>query len=177
MKLYSTLTFCDVFPDFDSFKTKLTTAIPLSITDDDKSLLYYLLYARYGNSPISNSDENQWVYKLAATINIYYPEYAKRKAIQEALRNLTEADLTMGGISITNHANNPSTAPASDTTAPLPYIDDQLTNNNTTSKMSGYAQLWSILDSDYTVAFLDKFKYLFKRFIAPTDIVYCTEED
>ena len=33
--------------------------IPTTISNQNATTLYYLLYARYGNTPIANYDENQ----------------------------------------------------------------------------------------------------------------------
>lgn len=97
---------------------------------------------------------------------------------------------------VTNHAYNPGTAPSSQTYGELNYIDQQQaakktasvgttssqsdsrsnTQTITKSKMDAYAQLWDLLDTDVTSEFLDKFKKLFKQFVAPErPLLYVTD--
>lgn len=97
---------------------------------------------------------------------------------------------------INNHAYNPSTAPSTQSTSELDYIDQQNvakgtatstisgTDNTTTgqtvtkSKMDAYAQLWDLVATDVTNDYISKFRNCFKQFIAPErNMVYVTEED
>lgn len=47
--------------------------IPITISVENAATLYYLLYARYGNTPIANYDVNQWKYKMFSVIFQYGP--------------------------------------------------------------------------------------------------------
>lgn len=47
--------------------------IPRTISVENAATLYYLLYARYGNTPIANYDVNQWKYKMFSVIFQYGP--------------------------------------------------------------------------------------------------------
>ena len=47
--------------------------IPTTISDANATTLFYLLYARYGNNPIANYDENQFKYKMFSVIFQYGP--------------------------------------------------------------------------------------------------------
>lgn len=71
---YETKTFCDVWDEADAFKDDLADS-PFAgvLTSTNQTLLYYLLYAKYGNSPIANRDENQFKYKVFGTIFQYGP--------------------------------------------------------------------------------------------------------
>lgn len=145
---------------------------------DNVSTLYYLLYARYGNNPIANFDEEQWKFKIFSTIFMYGPTWEKRLDIQSKLRGLTEADLMAGAKAIHNTALNPETEPTTTTTEELDYINSQNTTNYKKSKMDAYAQLWELLDIDVTNEFLIKFRPCFKIFVKPEKtFVYVTEED
>lgn len=66
--------FTDIYPDYDTFEDDYTGS-PLNgaITNDNLEILYYLLYAKYGNSHITNMDENQFKFKLFSTIWKYGP--------------------------------------------------------------------------------------------------------
>ena len=97
---------------------------------------------------------------------------------------------------INNHAFNPSTAPSTQSTNELDYIDQQQvakgtdtrtisgTDNKTTgqtitkSKMDAYAQLWDLVATDVTNDYIAKFKKCFKQFImAERNMVYVTEDE
>lgn len=94
---YETKTFTDVWDEAEKFTDDLADS-PFAgvLTSANQTLLYYLLYAKYGNSPIANRDENQFKYKVFGTIFQYGPTWQKRLNIQETLRGLTEQQLLAG---------------------------------------------------------------------------------
>ena len=123
------------------------------------------MYAKYGNNPITNFDENQWKYKVFGVIFQYGPTWEKKLDIQATLRGLTEAQIKTGmaraisntgtvgntgsntynnltsadtGSDIHNHAYNPSTDPTTQTTTELNYINEQHVDKfGKTNTMSG----------------------------------------
>ena len=134
--------------------------------------------------------------------------------MQEDIRNLTLQEITTGtkvdwssegtqsqnnsgtDTTINNHAYNPSTAPSTQSTTELDYIDQQNvakgsntstisgTDSKTTgqtvtkSKMDAYAQLWDLVATDVTNDYISKFRKCFKQFVSPErNMVYVTEED
>lgn len=160
-QMYETKTFSELFDDYSDFKTEYTSTqkFPMVIDAADTEshvsnlqILYYLLYARYGNSPIANYDENQFKTKLGAVIWQYGPTWEKKIDIQTTLRGLTEAQIKTGAIravantgtvgtsgsntynnltstdsgsDVHNHAYNPATDPTTQTTTELNYINEQ----------------------------------------------------
>ena len=60
------------------------------ITDSELSMIYYLLYSRYGNNPYAADDLYRFKYNLFSTIFMYAPTWLKRLDIQNKLRNLTD---------------------------------------------------------------------------------------
>lgn len=173
-EMYETKTFAELFDDYSDFKTEYTSTqkFPMIIDSADSEshvsnlqILYYLLYARYGNSPIANYDENQFKTKLGAVIWQYGPTWEKKLDIQSTLRGLTEAQLKTGavraisntgtvgisgsntynnltsadtGSDIHNHAYNPSTDPSTQSTTELNYINEQHVDKfGKTNTMSG----------------------------------------
>lgn len=177
---YSTITFTDVWDDVTKFKTELASspfAGSISTSNPDNvSLVYYLLYARYGNNPIANEDTNQWKFKIFSVIFQYGPTWEKRLDVQGKLRAITDADLLVGSKAIYNSAVNPSTAPSTGTLEELTYINGQNTTNYKKSKMDAYAQLLQLLEVDVTEEFLNKFKKCFKVFVAPEKPLLYVEE-
>ena len=177
---YATFKFTDIWDDVAKFKTDYA-ASPFTgaISDnspDNVSIVFYLLYARYGNNPIANRDVNQWKFKIFSIIYQFGPTWQKKLDIQEKLRALTEDDILKGSKAIFNHALNPSTAPSTSTLEELNYINDQSTSNYKKSKMDAYTQLWELLESDVTEEFIRKFRSCFKTFVSPEQpLLYVTE--
>ena len=165
---YRTRKFADIWPSVDAFlKDYQESAIPQKLKTADATTLYYLLYARYGNSSIANSDENQFKYKVFSTIYIGGATWAKKQEIQDKLREMTEDEILAGTKAINNHAYNPQTAPTTDTVEELDYINEQNTTKYKKSKLDGYAMLWAILNDGVTEKFLREFRYHFLVVVEP----------
>lgn len=144
----------------------------------DISTIYYMLFARYGQSPIASCSEEQFVSRLFLTIFQYAPTWKRKLELQDDLRNLTEEDLLKGGKAFYNHANNPSTAPVNDSTEALDKIDSQNVTSYLKSKMEGYSILASLLEIDVTKEFLDQFSILFNPLVMPDyELHYCEEDE
>ena len=80
---FDTKLFTEIWEDSDSFLADYQDiGIPTTISTTNATTLYYLLYAKYGNSPIANFDENQFKYKIFTIIFQYGPTWEKRLDIQ-----------------------------------------------------------------------------------------------
>ena len=169
----------DVYVSADAFKEDLR-ASGMSIELSDQSLinLFYLLYARYGNSHIASSDETQFKYGLYSIVFMYGPSWEKRLEIQTKIRGLTEEEILAGGKAIYNHSYNPSTQPSTDTLEELLTINDQNTQKYKKSKLDGYGALMQLIETDVTAYFLDRFKKLFIQVLAPDyPLLYATDAE
>ena len=219
--MYDTNLFCEIWDSSESFLadynntgTEFTNQVPVTISQQNALMTYLLLFSRYGNNPIANYDVTQFKNKIFTTIWQYGPAWEKRLKMQEDIRGLTLEEITTGtktgwtsdgsqsqtntgsDTTINNHAYNPSTAPSTQSTNELDYIDQQQVakgsntstisgsdNKNTEqtvtkSKMDAYAQLWDLVATDVTNAYISKFKNCFKQFISPErNMVYVTEDD
>lgn len=185
---YDTYTFQEVWDEASDFKTDYK-ASELYITGqcltdgtsntvDNITALYYLLYAKYGNSPIANFDVNQFKYKVYSTIYQYGPNWQKELEVQQILRGLQETDLITGAKVIYNTAYHNGQAPATDELTETEYIDEQRTSNYKRTKLDAYNNLLLLLKRDVTQEFLNRFKPLFKTFVSPEVFpVYVSEED
>ena len=142
---------------------------PVVYTNNLIKTLYYLLYARYGNSIIASTDLNQFKYKVWMTIFQYGPAWKKRMQIQEKLFNLSPDDsaVLQGTVMLYNHAENPDTTPTTDAFDALAGINSQNTSNVKRGKLEGYAMLNALISTDVTEEILAKFKKLFLKFLAP----------
>lgn len=181
--MYETRTFNEIYESLNDFIYDYNNvAIPKIISVDNATVLYYLLFARYGNSPIANYDETQFKYKLFSIIWQYGPSWEKRLDIQAKLRALGAnpndlSDILTGAKAIYNHAYNPETEPSTSTTEELTYINDQNTTNYVKSKMDAYTQLWNLIATDVTEEFINRFNVCFKKFVKPGTYLYVSEED
>ena len=217
--MYDTNLFCEIWESSDSFLadynntgTEFTNQVPTTISQQNALMTYLLLFSRYGNNPIANYDITQFKNKIFTLIWQYGPAWEKRLSMQEDIRNLTLQEITTGtktdwssegtqsqnnsgtDTTINNHAFNPSTAPSTQDTNELNYIDQQNvakgsntstisgTDSKTTgqvitkSKMDAYAQLWDLVATDVTNDYINKFKKCFKQFVAPERrMIYVTE--
>lgn len=151
--------------------------IPKLIADETAKTLYYLLYARYGNSTVASSDETQFKYKVYSTIFMYGPTWEKRLEIQQAVRELDLDSLMDGGKAVYNQALNPGQAVAGGQGAPvgegtntldeLTYINQQNTTRYKKSKVDAYSILTNLLETDVTEEFIGRFKKLFLTVVQP----------
>ena len=109
--------------------------IPTTISNQNATTLYYLLYARYGNTPIANYDENQWKYKMFSIIFQYGPTWEKRLDIQTTLRGLQIADL------IDNGSYRALSSQSGSETSSKTGSDNNTRTLNTTEKNTGTSAL------------------------------------
>lgn len=181
---YDTMTFCDVWNSYADFSADYNEAIvnfaqnTSPIKANSLKTLFFLLYAKYGNNPIANSDVNQFKYKVWAIIYAYGPTWEKRVEIQDTIRSLTEADLLLGSKQIYNHAFNPSASPSTETLEELTYINEQNVTAHKKGKMEAYSFIWEMLHASATEEFLREFKKLFSIAVAPRCApFYIADED
>lgn len=176
---YRNRKFTDIWKEVDQFYEDYTTnGIATTISEESVTLLYYLLYARYGNSTIASSDETQFKYKVFSTIFMYGPTWEKRLEIQQELRALTLEEIQDGGKAIYNTALNPNQAPTTTALQELKYIDHQNTSNFLKSKVDAYAVIINLLETDVTEQFIGQFKKLFLTVVSPElPLWYATKEE
>ena len=178
--IYKTRKFTDIFDSAETFLGAYNNGmIPTTISATSANTLFYLLYARYGNSHIANTiDENQFVAQVMAIIFQYGPAWEKRLEIQEKVRNWTEEEILEGATDIYNTSLNPSTGPFNNSREALKTVNQQNASMRTRDKMSAYAYLMSLLETDVTEDFLGKFRKLFITIINPVGtLLYPTIEE
>ena len=165
---YRTRKFTDIYDNVDDFLEDYSNnGLPMLVDTTNMTTLFYLLYARYGNSSIASSDENQFKYKLFSLVFQYGPTWAKRLEIQDKIRNLTEDELRESAKALYNHSYNPSTLPSTDTVDELLTINEQNVTKHRRSKTDAYALLNDLLETDVTEEFISKFKKLFITIVEP----------
>ena len=133
---YDTKLMTEVWSDASGFLTDYqNVGIPTTISDQNATTLYYLLYARYGNTPIANYDENQWKYKMFSIIFQYGPTWEKRLDIQTTLRGLQISDL------IDNGSYRALSSQSGSETSSKTGSDNNTRTLNTTEKNTGTSAL------------------------------------
>lgn len=182
---YNHLRFCDVWGSLAEFLADYNENIVFfykntsPLTADAVKTLYFLLYAKYGNTPIINSDVGQWKFKVFSIIFAKGPTWEKKINIQTALNNLDEDDIMIGAKQIYNHAFNPNTTPSTGALEELTYINDQNTASHKKGKVEAYALIWQNLHASATEEFINAFKNCFSVFVGSDKCVpfYITEEE
>ena len=133
---YDTKLMTDVWGQASDFLTDYQSAgIPTTISNQNATTLYYLLYAKYGNTPIANYDENQWKYKMFSIIFQYGPTWEKRLDIQTTLRGLQLSDL------LDNGSYRALTSQSGTETSSKTGSDNNTRTLNTTEKNTGTSSL------------------------------------
>lgn len=173
---YRTRKFTDIFGSYEEFEEAWTSSeLYLEELDDSIKTLYYLLYARYGNSHIASSDEFRFAYQLFSIIWIYGPTWQKKIEIQEKVRALTDDEIFMGARAVYNKALHPQTEPGTYNDGEVPTIDEQNVTNYKKSKMDAYSQLYELLRNNVTTEFIERFKKLFLVVATPDLPLWYTE--
>ena len=170
---YRTRKFKQIFSDSDTFAEEFSESgvnfgdYGADFDTNQLTLIYGLLYARYGNSNIASDDENQFKYKVFTTIFMYAPTWFKRLEVQKELRDMSIEELQIGAKAIYNSAMNPSGLPSTASLEELKHINQQNTTNYKRSKVEAYGNLMTLLETDVTEEFISKFKKLFITIVQP----------
>jgi len=180
--LPSNTTFADVWGDAATFVSEYKASglynADNKITDTNATVLYYLLYARFGNNSIASRDTNRFKYAVFANIFQYGPAWEKKLDLQKKVRALTDAELQTGSRTVQNHAYNPGTAPAVSAVEDLTAINEQSSMNYVKSKIEAYGMQWEMISNDVTNAFVMRFEKLFIIVAAPVyQIAFPVEEE
>lgn len=187
---YLTKTFSDFWEDADAFYEEWND-LPVfrgcigdatfkdgTVIDEEHRIkeIFYLLYAKYGNSHIVNNDETQFKLRLWSTIFQYAPTWSKKLEYQTKIRALTDDELFTGSTNIHNHAYNPATEPSTGTSDTLDYINDQNVSKYKRGKLDAYFQANNYLEQDFTKDFLNRFRDLFIKILEPSEpLIYENE--
>ena len=133
---YDTKLMTEVWSDASGFLADYqNVGIPTTISTTNATTLYYLLYAKYGNTPIANYDENQWKYKVFSIIYQYGPTWEKRLDIQTTLRGLQISDL------VDNGSSRALSSQSGSATSSKTGSDNNTRTLNTTEKNTGTSSL------------------------------------
>lgn len=176
---YFTKKFSDFWDSADEFYEEWNEIGPFRgcMSDEETSIkmIFYLLYAQYGNSHIANFDETQFKLRMWSTIFQYAPTWEKKLEYQKKIRELDDTEILIGATNIYNHSYNPSTVPSTQTLNELETIDDQNVTKFRKSKLEAYFQATQYLEQDFTKEFIDRFKPLFLKIVEGQEPLYYDE--
>ena len=165
--------FTDIYPTVQDFLNDYNSnGIPVTISQQSATILYYLLYSRFGNNRIASLDRNRFKYDLFGTTFSYGPAWEKKLEIQKQLRELSDTDLLTGATQIINHAYNPGTAPTTATLDELTGINEQNASKLKKDKLNTYSTLYNVLVDDVTERFISKYRKLFITVLQPVDMLH-----
>lgn len=177
---FRTRTLSEIYPNVNGFiEDYKNIGIPETVTEESARTIYYLLLARYANSPIASSDENRFRLDLFSIIFCKGATWERRLSLQKSLRELTDTDLMYGSQAIYNTALNPANGYAYDSDdkpIKLNQLNSQNTTNYKKSKLEAYSILWEALREDVTTYFIKAFDRLFNQFTYERPLLYETEE-
>lgn len=179
---YDTLTFSEVFPNVNDFKTSFNESpYKGKLKDESLEIIYYLLASRYMNSHFSNSSIKQSRWRLNSYLFMYGPSWERRLAVQERLRQLNEKEIMQGATVLYNYASNPSTSGNTLQDIPLDVLNAQNATKYSKSVLEAYQLLSDLIVTDVTKPFLAKFQDLFIKVLppsrTPTYITYLEDDD
>lgn len=171
---YITRTLGDIFPNVSDFKQAYNDLnYPSnSLIIDNLDTIYNLLMGDYMSSHIKSSSEDQFKLRFFSLIFRLAPTTFRKAEIQQKLQALTDDEMMIDGLSINNHANNPSTQPSTSSIEELTYIDNQTTARALSGKTRAYYQNALALEKDPYESFIKAFKPLFVSFGSSTTYLY-----
>lgn len=129
--------------------------------------VYYLLFARYATTHIISDYPEKFKMSVMSTIFKYGPTWAKRLQIQEKVREMTDDEILKGDIAIYNNAMNPDGPPTTTTWEALKGINSQNVTLRQRGQLEAYALVDTLLRTDVTNEFIEKFNKLFDHVASP----------
>ena len=97
LDMYETKTFSQVYPELDDFtknvKEDYSEYAKNALTDDNLTALYFMLYAKYGNTPMINLSEEIFKAKVVSTIFQKGPTWQRKLKLQEDIRALQYSEV------------------------------------------------------------------------------------
>lgn len=144
----------------------------MATSNANMTTLYYLLLARYASDHIRSDYPEQWRLKIMSTVFMYGPAWKKELDIQDAVRALTDDEIVKGSQAIYNNAQNPDGAPTTMTWDTLQGINAQNVTLHKRGKLEAYAMLDSLIKTDVTKGFIDRFAKYFDQMLSPQKPLY-----
>jgi hypothetical protein len=173
-KTYATRTFSDIYPDEYTFISDLNEAINFTMSDEEKSDLFWMIYSKYGDSNVRYT--NEYLFKAALFkryVNVYYPTLLAILREQKKLRETPDDEFAKAGKMVVNIGAHNTADVSTDTTEGIEQLDTQQISNSQRGLMSVIADRLSVLKAGMEEQFLKRLNPLFIQIIAPQwDLLY-----
>lgn len=176
---YSTESFADRFPDYDTFAQKFNASglngrllTGTEYAQYNLETIFTLLATRYWSTHFKSDNSMMAEMRVFRTIWEHGAKWQRDMLLYDKLRNLTDAELQLGTKAVHNHAEHPDTPPVNDSIQPLSFIDSQNVTSYVKSPRDRYMEMLELENSGVTKDFLDKFSPLFVDIMYPSDPVY-----
>lgn len=160
---YGAPTFTEVWENYEDFLSDIEGPFTFFdvLSPEDYQIIYYLLYAKYGDRETLQDDLTRWKTKLFSIIYQYGPAWKKEVNIQKSLLELTDTEIQQGSKQIYNRSQAPGEVIDVTNDALIDTVNEQNTSTNQRGKLEGYSALLSLIDTDITNKFIKRFDYLF----------------
>lgn len=139
------------------------------LTDEDLKLIWLLLIGRFADSTIKPYNTyGAFQVRFMSKVWQFGPTWKKNLDIQNKLRGMSleaGSEIYEGSRAIYNTALNPSTAPSTQQTEEINFINSQNVTKHKKSSLEGLAILSDLLKNDVTEEFLRRFDVFFKTII------------
>lgn len=175
--------FGEVFETFDDFLKQYKDSYQYIIdkdrfSDNDLLIAFISLFSRYCGSTISTTNEEFFKLRLFQLIWQYLPEYLQKTKIRDTLLKMNIEDIEKGDKLINNVAYNPNSEPSTGEEKELDYINNQSVTISKKNKFKQYREYLTLIGTDYTDKFVQKFSSLFIKVIVPQEeaIFYIEDE-
>lgn len=161
----TTMTLLEIYPTVADFKADYNEIgmINTTISDDNLSLIYYVLMGVYADSATTNSSLDMFRFRFFTRIMDYAPIYIRELKTQKELLEMADnGDIEKSSEVVYNTASNPSKKPPVNSREPLNFIDNQSATLHKRSRLDALSYLHSMLDGDASARFIARFDDLFR---------------
>lgn len=168
-----TLSFSDVFKDYDEFK-KFTDDFKLyenndAVAENFNKSLFYNLYNKYMGVSLAYTSEDEFCAEFGIAYQNYFRLFLQKKKMIDKLYNLTDEDFVLISESIANYSNNPNYN-TQDPWEELTFISNQNRGRAKMGKFTAYLNALRTMPDAQIDYMLGKFDYLWLD-ILPTETI------
>jgi len=163
-------TFYQRYPDKDTFVAMFSASpMALQIATGEIEALYIKMVAEFMHSTFTFIDPLQQDLQTMRRISEYYPNLAKRLAIQDRILTMSIDDISKGGIAVRSEMVQPDTDTVDPASADLPFVSSKALSANTLSEIQALQRQYTMIVDGLWQDFLNKCKDLFIMFVIGTD--------
>lgn len=175
-----TFAFTDIYPDYDTFKTRLTAAgIDNAVFADDvfPKKIYSILYNRFCDSNFAFDTPGDIDRHFIITLENVFDKFRTRSNMLEKIYQLTPADMEIIGTNFDTLTENNNTPDADALDELAEYITSQSGHRIRANKLIQYLEYVRRVPDRYFWEISDEFINMFMRIIPESRAIFIREED